>query len=711
MFIKSFRQGVSALLLLLVYLHAAANDAPVTQPYIVSTEAKPEIDGELNDEVWSEAVLISEFHQTRPEDHGVPTQKTEAQLARDENYIYVAIRAHDTEIEKLVAKGLIQGQNFFSDERVAITLDTFNDKRNSYFFQVNPNGIRRDALLGNDYFIDEWDTIWYAASKVHDWGWSAEMAIPLKSIAFDPDLTTWGLNLTRVSPRRGEDMAWSSVDRNTNPSTFGLLQDMRGFSQGRGLELTPSVSVGYVDNKENGSETTFEPSLTGFYNLTPFLTAGLTLNTDFSGTEADERQVNLGRFSLFFPEKRDFFLRDASIFEFGGIERNARPFFSRRIGLSNAGDPLDLKTGLKLSGRAGDWNIGALAINQDTIDPEADENLFVGRVTRNIGRESEFGLITTIGDPNRDSDNHVYGLDYTYRNSQLFGDKSLISNFWFQESDTNGIDSGQRAYGVQVDYPNYEYDGYFELRRIEENFNPALGFVNRKGVTQGYTQLRHRHPMAGGFWQWLGTRVQYFRADRIGGGLQSEEKTWNIFEGFSRSNDFFTIFLVEESEGLEQSFTLPGDIEVLPGLYTGNRLGVFIETGQQRPVRFEFEVSDGDFFDGKRRLIAPTVEWRPNKHFFLGLSATQNRVELPRGTFTSKLYSARANIAFNSKWAWLNLIQGDNVSDTVSVNSRIRYQPRADREFFLVFNHTRDTETDESMDTAVILKAAFNFQL
>jgi len=695
----------------MVHFATFAVETPNTQPFIVQVGNEPKIDGVLDDPTWSKASPISEFHQFRPNDHGVPSQKTEAQLARDHEFIYVAFRVYDTEVEKMVAKGLIQGQDFFSDERVAIMLDTFKDRRNSYFFQVNPNGIRRDALLGNDYFIDEWDTIWYAASKVHDWGWTVEVAIPLKSIAFDPDQTTWGLNLTRVSPRRGEEVAWSSLDRNTNPSAFGYIENMRDFTQGHGIQLNPSISINHFDDQDNGSDTKLEPSLTAFYNVTPNLTAGLTINTDFSGTEVDERQINLGRFSLFFPEKRDFFLRDASIFEFGGLDSNARPFFSRRIGLPDEGTPLDLQTGLKLTGRAGDWNIGALAIQQDVIDPEFDDELFVGRITRNVGKESEVGIINTVGDPNSDSDNSLVGVDYTYRNSQFLGDQRLRTNIWYQESNTDGFNDQQRAFGAQINYPNYKYSGFLDVRRIEENFNPALGFVNRTGVNQVDGQFRYRHRLENNYWQWLRGRVQYFRSERIDGGIQSENITLNLFEGFSKENDFFTLFAFQQTEGLTESFTLPGDILVPAGIYKSNRYGVFLETGQQRVWSGEFEIVNGDFFGGRRLLIGSELEWKPSKHFLANVTYEQNDVKLSTGEFTSRLYSARMNVAFNNKWAWLNLIQGDNVSDTISINSRIRYQPRADREFFLVFNQTRDSESDKKLDTAIILKAAFNFQL
>lgn len=685
---------------------------PTTSLHAISDETAPVIDGVLDDAVWSTAPLITDFHQIRPQDHGVPSEKTEVQIARNSTYIYVAFRAYDSDIENLSAKGLIQGQTFFSDDRLAVYIDTFDDRRNAYFFQINANGIRRDALIGNDYFIDDWSTVWYAETKIHDWGWTAEIAIPVKSISFNPDADRWGLNFGRVHPRNGEEMAWSSRDRNINrPAVAGYVEGVQGFSQGLGVELAPSLSTGYFDEDERDGEFRIEPSLTTFYNVTPFLTAGLTLNTDFSGTDVDDRQVNLNRFSLFFPEKREFFLRDASIFEFGNIEQNGRPFFSRRIGLSSRGKPLDIDAGVKLSGRAGSWNVGALAIQQEAELNGADESLFVGRASRNLFEESEVGLIATYGDPTSTAGNSLVGTDYTYRNSHVFGDQTVRANAWYQQSDTDGFDDNQKAYGVGVDYPNDIYSGYIDYRHIEENFNPALGFVNRVGVDIVDAQVRYKHRLENNFWQWYRTRLQFFQSSRISGGIQSESMFWNFFEGFSSGNDFFTFFVGKTTEGVIRPFEISDGIEVQAGEYDSDRYGVFFETGFQRPIRLEVEVADGDHFGGTRLQIDQTIEWRPNEHFFVSLSSQQNRIKLPAGNFTSRLYSARFNYAPNSKWAWLNVVQADNSSDTVSFNSRIRFQPRADREYFLVFNQTRDRNTDEIFDTAVILKAAFNFRL
>lgn len=684
---------------------------PRTAPLQIADLPAPVIDGVLDEQVWAKATRIGDFHQTRPNDHGAPSERTEVQIAIDDDTIYLAFRVYDSEIDQLVAKGLIQGQNFFSDDRVGVNFDTFNDRRNSYFFQVNANAIRREALTGNDYFIDEWDTVWFAETKVYDWGWVAEMAIPTKSIAFDPNSTTWGVNFTRQMPRRGEELAWSSLDRNSNPSHYGYMDDISGLTQGLGLEIAPSVSLGYIDDGDSGSDTLFEPSITTFYNITPSLTAGLTLNTDFSATEVDDRQVNLGRFSLFFPEKREFFLRDASIFEFGGIGQSGRPFFSRRIGLSNEGNPLGIDVGAKLSGRAGDWNLGALAIKQETGVDGADENLFVGRASRNVFDESQIGVIATYGDPTSTDGNSLIGVDYNYRNSHIFGDQTVSANFWYQQTDTDGFNDQQSAFGAQLDFPNDKISGFIDFKRIEENFNPALGFVNRRGTNQIDTQIRYKHRLEDNFWQWYRTRLQLFRSELIDGGLQSEFLFWNFFEGFSKGNDFFRFFVGRIQDGVTEPFDITEGLEIQAGEYSSNRYGFFFETGPQRPLRMELEIANGDHFGGTRLQITPKIEWRPNKHFFASIALDENRIKLPQGNFTSRLFSARLNYAFNSKWAWLNVAQADNSSDVLSLNSRIRYQPRADREYFLVFNQNRDRVTDEILDTAIIFKASFNFRM
>jgi len=689
----------------------ASVEFPVTRTYRLTDQPPPTIDGRVEDAEWANTTLITDFHQIKPGDHAPPSERTEVRLAYDNDFFYIGIKAYDGTPDAITANGLIQGRTFFSDDRFEVHLDTFNDRRNAYFFQVNANGIRREALIGNDYWIEEWDTVWFADGRRQPWGWSAEMAIPFNSISFDPTLDTWGLNLSRVIPRKNEEVSWSSRERNINPAVSGYASGLDGMRQGHGIELVPSATVSVSDRRVGKDDTRFDPSLTGFYKFTPFLTGALTFNTDFSATEADERQINLSRFSLFFPEKREFFLQDASIFEFGGLARNGRPFFSRRIGLSSSGEPLDIDAGAKLTGRAGDWNIGALAIHQDAGAPDSDQNLLVARVSRNLLRESSLGLIYTQGDPDSSARNRVAGVDFNYRNSNIGDGRTLVTRLWAQRSDTDGVHGRDRAWGAALDWPNDRIDGELAFSRIEENFNPALGFVNRRGVNEVDGQVRFRLRPDSGSLQWMATRLQYFRAERIDtGDVDTQAMWWNFFEASTQGSDFITFFVGRQTENLLEPFEISPGVIVPPGRYDGDRYGFYVETGQHRPLSLVMEIVDGGFLSGDNLAVIPELTWRPGPRLELSVAMELNNVDLPQGDVTTRLYRLRANIAFNARWAWLNLVQTDNVSDTISVNSRLRWEPRADRELFLVLNQVAERSGWRAFETEFVFRAEFNFR-
>ena len=396
------------------------------------TDSPPVIDGRLDDAVWQNAAFIDDFHQTVPTDGAQPTERTVVHVTYDDEYLYIAANLQDSDPQSIQAKQLIQGKMFFSDDRFWVTLDSFNNKRNDYFFQVNANGIRREALRENNArFIEEWATIWFAESQVNDDGWATEIAIPFKSISFAPQSDTWGINFGRGIVRKQEFNMWSSHERQDWPAYGGEITGFDEIEQGLGLDVVPSVNVNQSRDLVLGSDNSgFEPSLDVRYRITPSLSATFTLNTDFSTAEVDEQQVALDRFSLFFPEKRDFFLQDAGIFEFGNIDTNGRPFFSRRIGLSDDGEAVDVQGGVKLTGRVGDFNIGALAIRQDAHEDVAATDLFVARGSYNVLDESAVGFIVTHGDPASNESNSVIGLDFLYRNSDGPFGEILTGRFW-----------------------------------------------------------------------------------------------------------------------------------------------------------------------------------------------------------------------------------------------------------------------------------------
>ncbi len=684
------------LLLLGVTSVAAQNVGNQKRMAISRTDSAPTLDGILDDATWSQASVIDDFHQFDPVDHGEPTERTLVYLAYDEDNLYVAARMHDREPDQIRARQLIQGQSLRWDDAFSIYLDPFNNKRTGYQFQVNPNSVRADGTFETPTRLNRnWEGIWYAEGRIDEEGWVAEMAIPFKTLNFDPNNPDWGFTLERQIARKQESISWSSYNRRVNPGSAGLVTGLTGLRQGRGLDLVPSIVTSEAKDFDTGISTNeTESALDVFYNFTPSLTGVLTLNTDFSATEVDDQRVNLTRFGLFFPEKRDFFLQDSDIFSFGGLRRNGMPFHSRRIGLSANGQPVDLEVGAKLTGRVGRFNVGVLGVQQDAYQDINSSDLFVGRVAANVLRESSVGLIVTDGDPRKNTDNSLLGIDFRYRNSNLPSGKTLEGEFWYQSTSTQGVDAEQDAYGVRVSSPNSEgFEGEFGYQRIEENFNPALGFVNRKGIEYtdadiGYTsRLEHR---------WLRSishTISFSNYDLISGGLESRFVFLEPIEIETNNGDQFGSQLTYDREVLLEPFEISDGIIIPPGDYEFNRYGIEAEGANERTFAPGFEIQSGEFYTGDRLEMAVGLDWRPNRRLALGFEYEYNDIELPEGNFVTRQVQISADFAFNARWSWLNLLQYDNESESAGINSRLHWNPRAGQDLYIVLNHGFSAET------------------
>ncbi len=708
------RVGVG--LLVLLSTSALAFDESERKTFTISrATASPVIDGSLDEEAWRHAAVVDDFHQTMPLDGAIPTERTVVRVMYDDEYLYIAADLRDSEPQAIQALQLIQGQLFFSDDRFWVTIDSFNSKRNDYLFQVNANGIRRDALReNNSRFIEEWATIWYAESAIHSDGWATEIAIPFKSISFSPESDTWGINFGRGIVRKQEYAMWSSHDRQDWPAYGGEVSGISNIEQGLGLDIVPSINLRQDRDLELGdSSNSFEPSLDIRYRITPSLTSTFTLNTDFSTAEVDERQVALDRFSLFFPEKRDFFLQDAGIFEFGNIDTNGRPFFSRRIGLSEDGDPVDLVGGVKLTGRIGDFNIGTLAIRQDAFEDVEATDLFVARGSRNVLGESAVGFIMTHGDPASNDTNSLVGVDFLYRNTDGPFGQIVTGNFWAQQSKTSGVSGDDQALGVVLEMPNDLVSAYVRAEEIQENFSPALGFVNRTGIRRYATGGRYRTRPDKGRWRSIRHRVDFNLVNSMDGETLTQMTRIRPIVLETHNGDFMFIEWQNNEEFVEEAFDLFDRLNVPAGRYTFDRYRVEFASGMGRPLRIVLSVQDGGFFGGDRLEKFVEVQWRQSSHFSLGLALTENDVELPSGKFTSHLGSLRSDFAFNSRWSWSNLLQYDNTEDVVGINSRLRYIPEAGREVVLVLNHGANLDTSNrptSISNELNLKLSYTFR-
>jgi hypothetical protein len=713
---------------------APVSGAVQKQVNAAHVETAPVVDGKLDDAVWQQAQVITDFHQIRPGDGVDPSEPTEVYVVYTDDALYIGARMADSDPALIAAPTIRHGQGLGPDDRLVVILDPFNTRRTGYRFETNLNAVRHEALYQSvTSFSSDWVTIWDVKTSRDANGWNAELEIPFKSLPLDPNVTTWGFNFGRGIRRRGEEMAWVSYNRTYNPSIQGELVGMAGMNQGMGLDLVPSFSTTRTKRHATGVTSTDEqPSLDAFYRLTPSLNGALTINTDFSATEVDNRQVNLTRFNLFFPEKRDFFLNDSDLFQFGNIgntgnnamsrpaRENARPYFSRKLGLSATGAPVDINYGARLSGRLGRWNVGTLAIRQEEFGAVDTKNLFIGRFSANVLQESNVGLILTDGNPGSNIDNTVMGADFRYMNTRLGGGRTLEGDAWYQQSDTPGLAGDDAAYGVGLRFPtNSGLRGGVGVKEVQKNFNPAMGYINRTDIRDYSADVGYTKFMSNQFLQTLFSGVEASRINSLGGGLQSEVVQFRLLEVETNARDRAGLQYIRNHEVVQRPFTLysePGrQVQVLQGDYQFDEVSAWLGSGNQRRVAGSINYTQGDFYNGKRNNLNLNMQWNQSRYFLLALNQDWNSIELPQGSFITRLSSVNAQVAFSSQLFWVSLIQYDNLSEEVGINTRLHWIPKAGQEGFIVLNYNlQDKDKDNefhsaSSDLSIKFKYTFRF--
>jgi hypothetical protein len=705
-------------------------------------EADVEIDGVMDEDVWDRAVLINDFHQYQPVEYAEPSQRTDVRIFYTEDALYIAARLWDEFPDQISASILRQGQALGADDVFSVILDPYLDRRNGYRFEVNANGVRAEGLYQNVTGVESsWNGIWQAGVSRDEQGWLVEMRIPFQTISFNTDSSAWGINFNRTIMRDTESIAWVSRNRQVNPSIAGTITGLSDLRQGRGLDIVPSIVTRAIQRfgTVNESDSAFEPQVDLYYKVTSQLNASLTINTDFSATEVDSRQVNLTRFGLFFPEKRDFFIRDSDIFQFGQIgasgitgaggnssmpssaAQNARPFFSRRIGLGLSGEPVDINAGAKVSGRIGDWNLGSLLVSQDEdIASGVDaDTIFVGRAALNVLAESQVGVIATNGDPQSNLDNNLIGADFRYRNTRLPNGKTVEASTFYQQSETEGKSGDDASYGVVINYPSSQgWKGAYRYKRVEKNFDPAVGFVNQTDIEDHGLETRYTHFVApGGYLRALiGFADSYKSMSLEDGDFITDVKAvrWAFL---NNSGDFLIGRFINNKENLRNDFTIfrasdsARTIVIPAGIYSFNEKLIGVILGSQRVLSGRLDRRWGDYFDGERDRILVNASWRPNRNFQITTQYTQNKIELPQGNFTTRLFSINTQIAFSATLSWANLVQYDNVSETMGINSRLHWIPEAGQQAFLVLNYGfEDFDKDNVFESTIAdLSLKFNY--
>lgn len=684
----------------------------------------PEIDGDLSDAAWSRASVIDEFYQNSPIEGAQPSQPTRAYIMYDRKNLYIGIYMYDSEPELIRRSQLQRDLRLRDDDGVRVLIDPFGTYRDGFIFGVNPNGARADGLTeNNSSFRQEWNAIWRAKARVVEDGWIVEYAIPFQSISFDPSLDEWNLQIIRVIRRENEEIRWSNINRSrnridlTNPGKLAGIEDV---SSGIGLEAQVFVTgAGSYDWEADDTDFELNPSGNIFYKITPSLTGSLTFNTDFADTPLDARQVNTGRFSLFFPETRDFFLQDAAVFEFGGRvfndSKNGLPFFSRNIGIVD-GNPVDIVAGAKVSGKVGPASVGVISARTGAADVIGVDGQFLSSARASIPvlAESKAGIVFTNGDPTGDNNNSVAGADFQYKRSNLFDGGTLYADFAYQRSFDNG--DADDMFGAEVAFRSQKWNGTFRVRDIGENYSPRLGFVNRTGIRRYNANFfRTFRPESGfirfaetGAWTNLITDLNDTRRDHFSGAFFVVE---------NNPGDELQLEYSRAYVDVQTPFSIAGVLQVPAGVYRWNDYDIYAETTSSRAIGVGLGVRWGGRYGGDTVQIRSNISLRPSKHLELTAEHEYLDFDLPSGQIGIHVASVNSTIAFSPDMAINTELQYDNISEAFTFFSRFSWEPTPEREIFLSFGHTATIERvafpDEfrSLGSSLALRLGHTFRM
>lgn len=649
------------------------------------------VDGRLDEEAWQRAEKGSGFRQYDPGRGVPPSEHTEFAIVYTEDHLYVGVWCHESEPGGVMGRSMNRDRIYTGSDFIYLFFDTFHDQRNGYVFAVNPTGAQSDALITNNTERNfNWDGIWESKVQITDKGWFVEVAIPFKSLSFDSEGTTWGFNMSRRIRRKNEAIRWTGWKdelRTHMAAEAGDITGLRGMKQGMGLEFVPYTS-GRFEDTPAGEKFDWEVGADLRYRITPSFSATLSFNTDFAEVEVDQRVVNFTRFPLFFPEKRDFFLEDSGIYNFGRESTSLLPYFTRRIGLSD-GKQVPIRMATKLAGRLGDYDIGFTHALLEGSGRRGDTSVLAGRVSRRILDQSSIGLIGTMGDPDADLENYVGGIDFKFRTNEFMGDKILALTLFGlgnHAEQAGGGENSDYAFGISLNYPNNVWRWSLAYQEIGENFDPALGFVRRTGTRMPSAAVSWEHRPGGTSWYRefsIAAEADFFY--HTAGGLDSGQFAFTPFDLEFASADELSLRVTRDYDRPLQDFKI-GGVTIPAGEYAWSKARLAYETTSRRLVWTEIGLQAGEFYDGTRTVIDTDTEWNANEHFRFNIEYQYNMIDLSGGSFDAHVAALHLNWNVTPQLGWSAVTQYDSISNSIGINSRVRWEYLPGSTIYLVLN-------------------------
>jgi hypothetical protein len=672
-----------------------------------------EVDGRLDEAAWRDVQVIADFVQAEPVAGAPPSERTEAWVTFDEDHLYIAARMWESDIGALVTGGMerdVPGILMEEMDAFGVTLDTFLDRRNSFIFFVNPVGGLKDGQGADDGRSRDygWNGVVDVRTSIDDEGWTVEMAIPWRTLRYDPSLPEqeWGLNLSRRIRRKNEVSYWAPLDRRNRIFLMSRAGTMTGIGQlpaSRNLNVKPFT----LASRSSGSSlpdgmagNDFDGGIDLKYGLTPSLTLDLTWRTDFSQVEVDAQQVDLTRFPVFFPELREFFLENSGTFSFGDLEsgpggprlgtslRDFTLFHSRQIGL-RGGRPVPLTGGGRITGRAAGMEVGLLNVQSEALDGRPGENFSVVRLRRDLGPNSNVGFMFTNRDP---TGNPEEGIASTPTNRAVGVDANLrfFTNLWVNSylAVTDAGDIRDHAARLAVGWRDPYWNTAISYRRIGDDFTPGIGFVRRRGIHQGYVTLGRHHRPANPRITEINPYVEHTRITNLEGELESASyRGATSFNLADRSS--VNLSANRQFERLFTPFQIRPGTFIPEGDYHFAEGSLSYRSSQGKALSGNVGVSGGEFYDGTRFSVTGGLRWAPDHRLILDLDATHNALEVQDTRFSADLYSARFQYAWSTVLNFTGFVQYNADIDEVVTNLRLNYVHAPLSDLFLLYTERR----------------------
>jgi len=693
---------------------AQAGEPPAMTATRLSDGDRIVLDGRVTEEAWQRAMPASGFRQQDPNTGDSATEPTEVRVLYDARRILIGVICFDSEPGRVMGNQMQRDQSLGADDRFMVAIDTYSDGRSGYYFEINPSGAMGDGLIasGNGAAVNRsWDGIWNARASRDERGWSAEIEIPFNTINFQADASSWGINFQRTIRRKIEETLWSGWARNqglTYMPAAGRLQGLDSLRQGLGLDLVPYVVGNSSAAPGRGAGASVETGSIGgdiAYNLTPGLRANMSINTDFAETEVDQRQVNLTRFPLFFPEKRAFFLEGASLFVFSRETGNAiTPFFSRRIGLDDSGVPQPVDYGAKLTGHAGAFDVGAMHVRTRDRGSVAGEDFTVLRSQRRFWRQSYVGALITNRSGAAEPARQTVGADFALATSTLFGKEVLeVSGYYLNTTKLSGSRGGS-AFGARINMPNDPIYWRLFVREVQDGYDPAVGFVDRRAYREIAPDVRYTvHTERSRYGRYLRRFSFESNLDHIfdlNGRLESRRDDMQLLRADLGSTDLVEFHLLSLYERLPRDFQIsPGVILPAGGQYSFLRRHYQAQTTTSRPVSLNITYEDGTFYSGERQQVTGTLSLRPRRGWLINVGGDFNEISLREGRFTTRLWLNDVNTQFSPFISLVNRLQFDSVTRQLGWQARFRWITRPGNDIFLVYTHNwTDQTTLQTLD-------------